>query len=129
MDVFLPVPPCPTVMVAFVVKIVVEAFGSAYVFTDADGPEKAMKALLVPPFALGKMPLTWVVNPTLPQLETVVTPPEISTFPVATDASLESVVLADACNMSPMAYVPLPVPPKLAPIACVRSADPSKLFP
>ena len=66
-------------------------------------PPTAVK--FVPPFATGKVPETCVVSPTLPQLETVVTPPEIRTFPVATAASLDSVVDALACNKSPMAYV------------------------
>ena len=65
----------------------------------------------VPPFATGKVPETCVVSPTLPQLDTVVTPPEISTLPVATAASFDKVVDAEACNKSPIAYVVCPVPP------------------
>ena len=50
----------------------------------------------VPPLAIGKIPDTCVVNPILPQLGAVVTPPEISALPVATSASLDKVVAAEA---------------------------------
>jgi hypothetical protein len=57
----------------------------------------------VPPFAIGRVPLTCVVKPTFPQLGDVVTPPEIITFPVATAVNAVSVVAADAYKMSPTA--------------------------
>jgi len=44
----------------------------------------------VPPLATGNVPLTWVVNPTLPQEGAVPTPPDIRAFPVATSASVDS---------------------------------------
>jgi hypothetical protein len=50
----------------------------------------------VPPFAIGKVPDTWVVKPTLPYDGAVVTPPESKTLPVATPANLLRVVEPDA---------------------------------
>ena len=58
-------------------------------------PASAVEAF-VPPLAIGKIPDTWVVNPTLPQLGAEPTPPEISALPVATSANLLNVVEPDA---------------------------------
>ena len=65
----------------------------------------------MPPLAAGKIPETWVVNPTLPQDEAVATPPEINTLPVATEASADRVLLAVAWIKSPVVYEVNPVPP------------------
>jgi hypothetical protein len=51
---------------------------------------------LVPPLAKGRVPVTWVVKPTLFQLGLAPAPPEMRTFPVATSASLDKVVAPDA---------------------------------
>ncbi len=57
-----PEPPCATVTAAALVKMVALEFGSVKVFSDVAGPVKSIKALLVPPFAPGKIPFTPVVN-------------------------------------------------------------------
>ena len=57
-----PVPPCATVTAAFDVSTVDEAFGKVNVLAEVVGPATVKKALAVPPFALGKMPVTFVVR-------------------------------------------------------------------
>jgi len=49
-----------------------------------------------PPLATGSTPDTWVVRSILPQLGATPTPPEIRALPVATSASLDSVVAPEA---------------------------------
>ncbi len=65
----------------------------------------------VPPFAIGKTPLTCVVNPTLPYDGTTPTPPLINTLPVATSGTLANVVEVPAVIISPTVYELKPVPP------------------
>jgi hypothetical protein len=57
---------------------------------------------LVPPFAMGRIPETWVASPILPHEGAVPIPPEIKAFPVATSANLDKVVAALAYNKSPI---------------------------
>src|SRR6185437_8951549 len=64
--------------------------------------EEVKVVLPVPPFATGKVPETAEARATLPQLGATPTPPEMRTFPVATSASLESVVEFEAYSMSPV---------------------------
>ena len=63
---------------------------------------------LVPPFATGRVPLTWVVRPTFPQLGVV---PEIRTLPAAAAINDARVPVPEAYRMSPTAYVVMLVPP------------------
>ena len=65
----------------------------------------------VPPFATGSVPDTCVVSPIFPHDGAVPIPPDISAFPVATPASLASVVEPEAKIISPTAYEVKPVPP------------------
>lgn len=55
-----------------------------------------------PPFATGRVPETWVVNPIFPYRGAVPTPPDIKAFPVATPANLVSVVAPEAKTISPI---------------------------
>ncbi len=57
-----PDPPCATVTAAALVRMVAEEFGSVKVLSDVAGPVKSIKALFVPPFAPGRIPVTPVVN-------------------------------------------------------------------
>lgn len=66
----------------------------------------------VPPLATGRVPLTCVAKPILPQLGAAPTPPEISALPTATSASLDSAVEVLAYRRSPIVYVVCPVPPR-----------------
>gem|GEM_PF-4919522 len=52
-----------------------------------DEPDKAVLEL-VPPLAMGKVPVTCVVKPILPQLGAAPIPPLIIAFPVATSAKV-----------------------------------------
>lgn len=61
-NVVAPVPPCATVTAALLVRMVADAFGSVNVLSVVAGPVKSIKALFVPPFAPGKIPVTPVVN-------------------------------------------------------------------
>ena len=53
-----PEPPCATVTAALDVRMVADALGSVNVFKDVAGPVKAIKALFVPPFPPGSVPVT-----------------------------------------------------------------------
>jgi hypothetical protein len=68
-------------------------------------PAVVAVAVPVPPFVTGRVPLTAVVRPILPQLGAVDTPPLISALPVATAGSLLSVFAALAYKISPVVYV------------------------
>ena len=84
-------------------KVSAEPVANALVLLAYVTPLAVKLVKFVPPFAVGNVPLTWVVRPILPQLGAVVTPPDITAFPVATSASLDSVVESLAYNKSPMA--------------------------
>ena len=62
MPVARPVPPCATVTAALSVRTVDVAFGNVYVLAVVAGPDTVKNALLVPPFATGRMPVTPVVS-------------------------------------------------------------------
>src|SRR4030042_1924933 len=70
-----------------------------------DCPDNAAPEF-VPPFATGKIPVTAVVNPTLPQNGANPTPPLNNTFPTAISASLANVVAVLAYKISPTAAPP-----------------------
>lgn len=61
-DVARPVPPCATVTAALSVNTVDEAFGNVNVLADVAGPDTVKNAFAVPPFAVGRMPVTPVVS-------------------------------------------------------------------
>lgn len=58
------VPPCPTVTVALVVRIVALALGKVNVLALERGPLTVKNALAVPPLAEGSIPVTSAVKPT-----------------------------------------------------------------
>ena len=62
MPVARPVPPCATVTAALSVRTVDVALGNVYVLAVVAGPDTVKNALLVPPFATGRMPVTPVVS-------------------------------------------------------------------
>ena len=66
--------------------------------------EVVTEVTLVPPFAIGNVPVIWVVKPTLPYEGAVATPPDSNTFPVAMSAKFVNAVLELAYIMSPIAY-------------------------
>lgn len=66
-------------------------------------PFVAVAVEFVPPLAIGRVPLTAVARPTLPQLGAAPTPPEIRALPTATSASFASDVVVSAYSKSPMA--------------------------
>ncbi len=47
-------------------RIVVETLGNVKVFNDVAGPENCIKPSFVPPFAPGKIPVTFVVKSIVP---------------------------------------------------------------
>lgn len=95
-----PVPPCATVTSALLVRIVAEALGKVYVFADVAGPDTVKNALLVPPFATGRMPVT----------------PAVSGRPVALVSTRAlGVPSAGVTNVGEFASTGLPVPVAVTP--------------
>ena len=88
--------PVPLVIVTLVPAVSVAAVSVLPVVLPISSWPLVKDVALVPPLATGRVPLTWVAKPILPQAGAVVTPPEISALPVATSASLDRVVEAEA---------------------------------
>lgn len=58
----IPVPPWATVTAALLVRTVALAFGKVKVLIVEAGPDTAKKPLVLPPLAVGKTPVTFVVR-------------------------------------------------------------------